>query len=294
MSTPKTVWKLRGKRLLPFPSKADDLPKFYDPEQIRITRSLSDDRWRGIFDDLMQKHLIKHRVIDESLEDYKTLNSYLFHRGITQLSEACNKLWGSAEAYYHLSQCKGRLCHEFDRGFLSTSTLPTLYYSEIAAIISILDIFGIGSISKKKNGNLITHNLVRTSSGFILIKRNEHIRETLGRPKDRWHEQILQMYHGFQKKGIELPFIDYEEFRKLKENREFSDYEILSQTKMVGTYGLELYFNSLPHVVKTIKTALECTNRITKPLPNKCDRRFELLVKELPRLAKNMNIKLDL
>lgn len=219
---------------------------------------------------------------------YDKLNMYFLNRSMHQLNEACNKLWTTMEAHYAATG-KNKLCKKFSPDFLPSSTIPTLHYANISAILSILSLFGLTSIASKGR-NLIFYNLVRTSCGILLMERNKYIQTTLGSVKSGWHAQVLQTYAGIQTK-LEMPEINISECKKLQSERSKFHYDILSQTNMKGFSGMQTYFQFLPLVTNTIKNAIQSYHQVINPIPNGCDSRFEELKTKMSLVVKEYNLK---
>ena len=236
--------------------------------------------------------LMRGDILKPKTAVYDRMNVYFLNRSMHQANEACNKLWATLELYYGMKTGK-KLCRRFNENFLPTSTIPTLHYANISALLSILSLFGVASIAYRK-GKLRFYNLVRTADGIILIERNRYLSEIFGMAKRGWHEQILQMYGGLRRKGIRLPEIDMEDCRRLMKARLKYHYDILGQTTMKDVYGVEKYFDLLPVVVRSIRSAVESLCRIVGSLSNKCDSRFNELLLKLPDVAREYGVKFNL
>jgi len=270
--------------VFPYPKKSDDVYKYLTD----IFNEHKSKSWKGKQLDIQQ--LIKDNkdvLITPDNELYVLLNFHLIYRSSNQINEACNKLWATTELYYHLKDGGPKLCNDFNSGFLPSSTVGTLYYAAISSLIGILSIFGVGSIVYKQNEGkkLKFLNLVRTSKGFIIEPRVQYLDSVFGTHKSGWHDQIIQMYTGFTKKGLELPFINIDEIYSLKSSRSYYDYDILSQTTMNGAFGESKYFKHLPSVVNIMETSIDCLKMIVNPIGNKCDIRFNSLKKSLQELS---------
>jgi len=235
-------------------------------------------------------HLMMGGVLKPETAAYDRMNIYFLNRSMHQVNEACNKLWATVELYYGMKTGR-KLCRRFNENFLPTSTIPTLHYANISAILSILSLFGLASIAYKK-GRLRFYNLVRTADGIILIERNKHLSKIFGTAKRGWHEQILQMYEGLRGKRIELPEIDMEGCKRLMKARLKYHYDILGQTTMRDAYGVERYFDLIPVAIRSVKSAVESLCRIVGSLPNKCDSRFDELLLKLPEVAREYGVRL--
>ncbi len=255
--------------LLPFPKEIDEIFKFISPflndEELWKGRKLSHIPSRF-------KHQEKIPINDPNF------NRYVFLRACNQINESINKLWATAELHYHMKNGSNRLCGKFSPQFLQTSTLPTLYYAEVSAIIAIMCIFGICSIvDKPDRGNIKFLNLIRSSKGFILPSRGEYLKKVFGTNVRGWHNQVIFMYEQFLTKGIKLPHIEISKIKDLKNERNYFHYDLLGKPTMNGAYGEKKYFDHLPHVLNTIETSLNVIHRVKSPLKNHCDVRFKAL-----------------
>jgi hypothetical protein len=277
--------------LMPYPQKAIEVQQFWKQLQ---DESGSDD-WKGkklSLDYIFKKY--KDSVIKNFSADYKWLNIHLLYRACNQINEACNKIWGTAELYYHLKDCDSKLCDDFSSGFIPSSTIPVLYYSAISSMIGILSIYGVCSYVDKVDDFSKVHfyNIVRTKQGFVTKHRVEYLDLVFGTHRKGWHDQIIQMYRDFSKFGLELPVIDLEALHSLKTDRSYYDYDILSQTTMSGTYGERKYFEHVPSVLKIIETGINSLKMNFGIIPNKCDERFNSLTNRLPILFEKYGEKL--
>jgi len=216
---------------------------------------------------------------------YNRLNIYLLNRSMHQINEACNKLWSTLEVYHSIKSEAG-LCGKFRADFLTSSTVPTLHYANISALLSILSLYGLSSIAERGR-TLIFYNLVRTGDGMRLWERNRYLREAFGYVKEGWHAQVLQIYEGLRAKGIELPDVNLGESRKLQTERSKLQYDILGQTSMKGASGVRCYFHFLPVVNRSIEVAVETIHQVIKPIPNGCDSRFEELKNKIPQVTRD-------
>ena len=233
-------------------------------------------------------------VVGQSDKEYELLNRYLFFRACHQANEACNKLWAVCELYHHIYRVAREshepLAPEFSRHFLPSSTVSTLYYGEVAALISILSSYGLGSISLKESGKPPEYyNLVRTGDGFRIFERHAFIRDVLRAAPRGWHEQVLTMYELLPSRGVVLPTLSLDDIKRLQSDRMQFDYEILGKTTMDGAYGENRFLVHLPHAVETTGRAIEVLLHLRgEALHNGCDVRFDALKARIPDLVKRM------
>lgn len=235
--------------------------------------------------------LRREKVISVSCLAFHRMNLYFLNRSMHQANEACNKLWSTVELLYG-TKSNERLCKKFCSDFAPSSAVPTLHYANMAALLSILSLFGVSSIVQRSK-RLAFYNIVRTSNGIILIERSKYLTAVFGFAKVGWHVQVLQTYDGLLKKGIILPQIDIKSSSQLLTERSKFDYDILSQTSMRDAYGVENYFRFLPTVMTSVRLAIESINQTLKPIPNGCDSRFDELMRRIPLLENAYDIKLQ-
>lgn len=215
---------------------------------------------------------------------YDILNMYFLNRSMHQINEACNKLWSTLEIHHSVKN-KNNLFKKFSTDFLPSSTVPTLHYANISALLSILSLFGLTSIARRGR-NLTFYNLVRTQDGIILLKRDKYLRNVCGYAKSGWHAQVIQTYEGLERNGIALPKIEINDTKKLQFERSKFHYDILGQTSMAGTIGIKSFFNFLPSVVSSLDYAISSIYKVVKPIPNSCGTRFKELKAKISKIIR--------
>lgn len=262
---------VKANPLLPFPEELKSISLTYGLNKFFTSRKSPVGQNFSI--DLYINHMKNDKVYVPRSREYEMINIYFLNRSMHQLNEACNKLWSTLELHHGMTG-KGKLCKKFDADFLPSSTVPTLHYANISAILSILSLFGLCSVVERSR-NMVFYNLLRTHDGMRLIERNKYLREVFGVVKAGWHAQVLQTYEGLMKKGIALPDINIPECKKLQTERSKFHYDILSQTSMKGTPGIHSYFKFLPLVTHSISCGMDSIHQIIKPITNGCDKRFE-------------------
>lgn len=267
--------------LLPSPSSIENIVRMYNSNRYFSTKNNLVGQNFYISEHL--EYLSKGNVIKPSKQAYDKINIYMLNRSMHQVNEACNKLWSTVELFYALRN-KKRLCKKFDENFLPSSTIPTLHYSNISALLSILSLFGLSSIAHKAKNKVSFYNLVRTTENLVIMERRRYLASVFGSAKNGWHRQVLQMYDGLSEKGLALPKLNLEGCKKLLDERNRFDYDILGQTSMRDVYGTDRYFEMLPTVVSSIDAAIRCLHQVIKPLPNRCDERFAELSGKLDNL----------
>jgi len=257
------------------------LNKLFTSKKSLMGKSFSIDR--------QLKYLHTGRTIEPSTTSYDLMNIYFLNRSMHQANEACNKLWATVELHYQVKS-KERLCKRFNEGFLPSSTVPTLHYANMSALLSILSLFGLCSIVQRKK-RMRFYNVVRTGVGVIMMERNSYLRKVFGKTKNGWHAQILQTYEGLLQKGLRLAKVDIEGCKQLLRERSKFHYDILGQTTMKDIYGIDIYFQLLPIVVTSINAAIKSLHQIVEPIPNGCDLRFEELYNKIQSIMESYDLK---
>jgi hypothetical protein len=259
--------------LLPNPPTLDKIALLYSLNRLFISKESLAGKVIPVEADLA--NLKAGKIYDAKSHTYNKLNVYMLNRSMHQINEACNKLWSTIELHHNAS-CGNKLCKKFDADFLPSATVPTLHYANISAIISILSLFGLSSVVVRGR-RMQFYNLIRTTDGIKLIERNKYLQEVFGVVKAGWHAQVLQTFEGLTKIGIGLPDVNILECRRLQTERSKFHYDILGQTSMKGTTGLDAYFYFLPVVTNTLEKSIQSIHAIIKPIPNGIDGRFEEL-----------------
>jgi len=239
--------------------------------------------------DIYLRRLKIGEIISPRSLAFDRMNMFFLNRSMHQANEACNKLWATVELLYS-AKSTNRLCNKFCEQFVPSSAVPTLHYANVSALLSILSLFGVSSIAQRVK-RLTFHNVIRTANAIVIVERNKYLNEVFGSVKSGWHAQILQTYDGLRRRGVMLPKIDIKSSSELLRERSKFDYDILGQTSMRGAYGVENYFKPLPTVVTSIDLAIKSIQQIIKPLPNRCDSRFEELVNSILVLKKAYKIE---
>jgi len=240
-------------RTLPFPDNSEELRVLVDELKSYDGGSFSNrfgqstvQRRRRLKSDVIS--ITNEKTIGFSKKDAVLFTAYSLHRSSNQLNEACNKLWATMELAYALSpeirnehfECLG---NEFDTRFILGTIIPSLYYSLISTMVSMLSLFGCVSLNK----NDTYYNLTRIGKfNWLIYRRADYIKEKLGYSEktSKWHLQIFRMYHGFKEKGIKLPEIDYPNGLTLKEKRDAVHYSVLGDVSVKDVAGMDVYFKS--------------------------------------------------
>lgn len=232
-----------------------------------------------------------HRMIKNKTE--YTINSpqstwfdiYSIFNANQQLNEACNKLWATAE----LTNVTGRnvfgktyqaVGNGFNGSFILGTTIPTLYYSQLSAIVSVLSAFGCVPVMI----NSKRYYLLRFSDGWTIQPRTEYISKNLGINADSWHDVILKTYKSLRSKGVKMPDMNIERTFDLKKLRNQMHYEVLGDLKMWRAYqNRKTYFRYSAFVFRSLQSAINNLAQLKKVTTN-CDKRFAELKENFKKL----------
>lgn len=277
--------------LLPSPRKL---------EEVRQTFDSIDSKWLNASERFVKQQIVstlsrfsekRESVVPLDASESSWLNIYCLLRSNNEVNEACNKLWccieldnvTSPEVWNKSYKPVGEKFHPL---FSTSTTIPTLYYSEISAVLSILSAFGITPLIL---GSRVY--LIRCVDGWRIVDRKRYIKTMLfSGSTDGWHNQILSTYEGLTKLGVALPDINLSQIRQLMSLRNKVHYEILSDLTMWrASNSKNSYQDYVQHCVSTIKTSVETVNSI-KPITNGCDVRFQNLLENMKRLGYTLSL----
>ena len=240
------------------------------------------------------KKVLKKVTLDSV--DQSLIDAYSVHRANTQINEACNKLWAVVEIVNLVSPKIWKteyspIGERFERNYLLGTIIPTLYYSQVSALVSVMSIFGCVSIkdtiSKNKSRKIIMYNLVRTKEGWQLFKREHYLKDILGiDPSKGWHRQVIQLVEGLSANLQGFPKIDVQATKELRRARNRTHYEILASVSTKPVMGIDNFFHHLPLVVSTISTVITTIEKCYKPSKLSYTKRFKNLYQNLPKLYK--------
>ena len=281
---------------LPSPDTIDKIKELLNSKKIENPNIFNLDRYlidRKVDPILSSLDLEKNTVLipDINSQDATLLDIYSLCRSHNQLNEACNKLWATIELAYVVSpgiKEKYNYCllgENFNRDFLLGKLIPTLYYSQISAIISILSSFGCISLHYYIQDKNIFYNLVRTHDGWKIYERKKYLTLFSKNPSKSWHSQIIQILEIFLNKIRDFPRIDYSETHKLSILRNKTHYGILGSVSASQVMGIQKYFEYLPLVVNTIIMSSELLKKFSEYTPYfDYETRFKNLITNLPNL----------
>jgi len=275
---------MKTKRL-PFPRKQEDIHELLD----RIDEKLLNCSEK--FVRLQVKRPIE-KMLSDKIEyyDYESpqfdwFNIYSVYCSNQQINEACNKFWATVELANITSnevwkKSYSPMGENFSGTFLLGTLIPTLYYSQLSAMISMLSSFGCIPLIVSR----APYFLVRTERGWTLFHRPTYLKEVLGITAHGWHEQIIRAYNELAEKGIGLPSLNIKKILKLKELRNSLHYEILGDLRMWRILkSKKAYLTYFPLVEKSIDLAIENLSRIKKVISG-CDTRLLNLQNNLKKV----------
>ncbi len=268
--------------LLPQPDNLDTIKYLHSTNMILN----SSDRWKARHDKIWYTidKLQINGYVDHKTDEYEILNAHMFLRAFNQANEACNRLWATIELSLH-AENEGLFCDKFNKGFLTTSIVPTLHYANITSIISILSLYGVCSLRQPHKPRDFM-NLIRCGDSIHLVKRKDYIKELSGSGKKQWHIGIFTIYEALLKHGIKIPAIDLTDSYDLLKARNALDYDLLGQTTMGGAFGEDIYLSYLPYVCNNLECAIVAINAVVGNMSNEADSRFYQLKENVGKLVK--------
>jgi len=215
---------------------------------------------------------------DLSSQESFWLNVYSIFNANQQLNEACNKMWAAAELANITRDAIWKKKYvpigpEFGGIFMTGTLIPTLYYAQISAMISILSSFGCIPILVRGT----PFYFVRTKSGWRAIIRRHYIKTVFSKKIKGWHEQIIATYFGLIYRKVALPKLPAKKIAKLKDMRNEVHYNVLGDLKMWRVPKRhQAYGEFVPVVDRTIVASIAILNEIKK-VTTKCDQRYATL-----------------
>lgn len=270
---------------LPFPLKQKDVNKLLESIDDKLL-NCSEKFIRLQVKRPIEKMLSgKIEYYDSENPQYDWFNIYSIYCSNQQVNEACNKLWATIELTNVTSRNMWKknyspIGENFSGIFLLGTLIPTLHYSQLSAMISMLSSFGCIPLII----NRTPYFLIRTGRGWMLFRRPVYLKETLGISAHGWHEQIIRVYDKFNAKGVELPTLNIRKIMKLKDLRNSLHYEILGDLRMWRIFkSRKAYATYLPLVIKSIELAIDNLTKIKK-VTSGCDTRLLNLQNNLKKL----------
>ncbi len=221
--------------------------------------------------------------------DFDKMNAYFLYRSLNQANEACNKLWATLELYRGLMNSRPSF-KRFREEFLSSTSIPSLHYANMSALLSILSLFGI-STWIKKGQKLRYFYILRTEAGVEMRQRTVYMVKAFGSCSTGWHKQLIQTYEGLSRLGVCLPAIDTSRSKGLLDERNKVQYDILGQTSMKGMPGTSVYASHLEDVSRNLDAAIKCLEDVIQPLPGGLHSRFRSLISFVPHIVKQWSAK---
>lgn len=264
-------------RFLPYPANADEIRQHLLGVEKKLLRSgelFVREQVRKPLNELLTE--TKERFALDTPEA-EWFNIYSILRANQELNEACNKFWSAVELANITSPAIWKKTYKplgegFSGLFVVGATIPTLYYSEVSALISMLTIFGVVPI---KMGD--PQYFVRCKDGWRIFVRKRYLQDVLGTSARTWHGEFTATYEALLRKGIDLPPLNLKGLVKLRDLRNEVHYEVLSDLKMWRAIRYKTAFKRhLPHVMETIAQAIQTISTI-KLVTTGCDERFKNL-----------------
>lgn len=192
-------------------------------------------------------------AIPATQDDY--LNAYSITRSMVQCGEAINKLASILKLLYmSRAHIADRICPSTRIAYSGGTIIPTLYYSNLSALTSLMSSFGCVPIRDRNTGHSL--NLVRTGTGWKVYGRTDYITRLLGSASRGWHIQVAELVEGLKSHVADFPDIDLDRLKRMSSLRDKTHYEILGSLTMTRVGGLHTFFDVLRTTVNTINYAL--------------------------------------
>lgn len=267
---------------LPFPKNPQEIRELLeeiDEKLLHCTDKFINLQVKKPIEHLLEKRVQKYDLTSPQSEWF---NIYSIYRSNQQLSEACNKLWATVELTNatKYSRVYRQVGEYFEPDFLQGTLIPTLYYSQISAFLSVLSSFGLLPIIIQRQRFF----LVRTEDGWKLFQRKKYAKSFLKVKSHGWHEQMINTYDGIRKNDIGLPRLAIKKTHMLRKLRNSMHYAILGDLKMWRmSNGITMFLKYLPTAVRTIRVGIK-NLAVIKKITTGCDKRFENLEASLKRV----------
>ena len=268
---------------LPYPRKREGVTKLLtsiDERLLHCTEKFIELQVKQPTQKLISCHVTNY---PKGSPEAEWFDIYSIYRSNQQLNESCNKLWASSELV-HATKVKTQENHllgeMFNANFLQGTLIPTLYYSQISALMSILSSFGFLFLLVNDR----RYFLVRTQEGWKIKNKKRYVRDILQRRARGWHEQVIESYAGLRVKGIAIPRLAIKRTHMLRQLRNRMHYEILGDLRMWRMInGIKLFNRYLPMVIKTITIGINNLSKIKK-ITTGCNERFNNLIENLQKV----------
>lgn len=209
-----------------------------------------------------------------------------------QINEACNKFYATVELAYAVrtrtfAVQSGVISSYFGGEFVLGALVPVLYYSQVAALLSLLASYGVVFVHDRRTRRQRHSDLVLQSKHWngerdFLIMRMQNDWNVLSRSETGgdvgWHQQLLNIGARFFATGTDATVYNFDLLRQLKEQRELVDYGVLAETSMAGVVGFDKYLRFLPIAHKNIGFCINVIKRVSG-ITNNCDVRMQNLEK---------------
>ena len=225
-----------------------------------------------------------------------------------QINEACNKFYATVQLAHTVRERTflgqvGVSADTFGGEFVLGALIPVLYYSQVAALLSLLSSYGLLFVRDRrdKHQRNIDSRLKSTGCmndwGFLLMRTWDdwHLMSRREEGKhSRFHKQLLRIAERFFASGTDIASFDSKLLNQLKGLCESVDYSILGETSLAGLIGFEQYLRFLPRAYNNIVFCIQVISRISG-ITNRCDVRIRNLRPLLDELLQHpYSVKLEL
>ena len=242
------------------------LPAQKNIESVKeLITKLKDSKYKDFTSNWLQEKIVeilglseKNTIKSLNSEQYKTYSKeeeeqmlvYSLCRANHQINEATNKIWATVELTYSVENSQTKLVKSFSHNYSLGTLIPSLYYSLLSAIVSNLCIYGIVSF-RYDNQDLL---LARETDSWKLFNRNTYLKDNFSHNSNSWHDQVQIIYEGLLQKQYQVPKLDKDQMKQLKDDRNKLHYSILSDITMKDEFiGIEQYFKHFPFCLIFLK-----------------------------------------
>ena len=234
------------------------------------------------------------RLSGFSAEERNDLSVASMRLANNQINEACNKLYATVQLAHTVRERTflgqvGVSADTFGGEFVLGALIPVLYYSQVAALLSLLSSYGLLFVRDRRDKQQRSVDSTLKSAGWVndwefLLMRTRDDWRLMSRREEgkhtRFHKQLLRIAERFSASGTDVASFDFELLNQLKGLRESVDYGILGETSLAGVIGFEQYLKFLPRAYHNITFCIQTISRISG-ITNGCDVRIAQNLKPL-------------
>ncbi|MGO9643898.1 MAG: hypothetical protein ACLPY5_04015 [Candidatus Bathyarchaeia archaeon] len=209
-----------------------------------------------------------------------------------QINEACNKFYGTVELANSVKErtwggSAGVSSTQFSGEFTLGALIPVLYYSQVAALLSLFSSYGLIFVRDPRSKQIRRQDAELTRLGwqdeheFLIVRSySDWLVKSRSRvaqgSRNRFHQQLISIGQRFFMTCSDATGFDFDLVRELKTQRESVDYNLLGATSMLRAVGFQRYLQFIPRAYKNIKFCIQTISKIDR-ITNNCDLRMQWL-----------------